>query len=470
MAAGKANLVLFLLLLCAATSVAGHKHTHSYIIVPSDLSPGTNSSSVWLSPSGKFALGFYDTPNGYAVCIFLAPSSQRTVVWTSNNIDPILPNDVSTLRLSYDGLQLWRGNDGGVYQQISTAADVTTKAAMHDNGNFVLYSVNGEVIWQTFHYPTAALLPGQSLPLDGQLFSTASETDLAVGKFRLKMQGDGLVQYPVGTTDTKENAHVVFDTGDVTPHVSLNLDDDGRLFFSFEDEGSWWDITKGRRPVGGTIYLARLDPDGLFRLYNRSSDPEDKWTSIWSSTQDKCAPKGVCAVNSFCSVENQSVTCMCLPGFSISGGGCTQDFEVGDCRSKNQSARYEITRMANTTWEDNYYALLHTTTEEDCGRACVDDCDCVVAMFKHGQCRKQRLPLRYGRRSATASSVALFRVTLPAPIGAPDGSAKAGAPQLQKGLPRFNKGPPQLHKYVIIGKLNAFLLMPVCIFQYSSTS
>lgn len=129
--------------------------------------------------------------------------------------------------------------------------------------------------------------------------------------------------------------------------------------------------------------------------------------------------------------------------------------------------------MASVTWQDNYYALLHTTTEEDCGRACVHDCDCVVAMFKHGQCKKQRLPLRYGKRSATASSVALVRVTLPAPastIGAPDGSAKAGAPQPLKGLPPSNKELPQLHKYVIIGKLNAFLLMPVCMFQYYSTS
>lgn len=333
MAAAIANLVLFLLVLCTATSVAGHKHRQSQIIiVPSDLSPGTNSSSEWRSPSGKFAMGFYDTPNGFAVCIFL----QRTVVWTSNNIDPILPNDVSTLRLSYDGLQLWRENDGGVYQQISTATQVTTNAALHDNGNFVLYGVNGDVIWQTFHYPTAALLPGQSLTLDGQLFSTASETDLAVGKFRLKMQGDGLVQYPVGTTDTKENAHVVFDTGDETSDVSLNLDDDGRLFFNFGSEGSWWDITKGRRPVGGTLYLARLDPDGVFRLYNRSSDPDDNWTPIWSSTQDKCTPKGVCADNSFCSDEDQTVTCACLPGFSISGVAASKILrpEIAEARIK----------------------------------------------------------------------------------------------------------------------------------------
>lgn len=53
---------------------------------------------------------------------------------------------------------------------------------------------------------------------------------------------------------------------------------------------------------------------------------------------------------------------------------------------------------------------MNALSEQDCGKACLDDCNCEVAFFKDGTCRKQRLPLRFGRRVLTNSNVALVRV------------------------------------------------------------
>lgn len=425
-----ANFILQFLLLSSAAA-APHK-----IPVYTSLRPGQNSTSVWLSPSGKFAFGFLDTPKGYAVCIYLNAFTERTVVWTANKINPILPNNIASLIINPDGIQLWQtmGTYSYMYNQFVNTERVVASASMLDSGNFVLYNHDGGVIWQSFDYPTDSLLPGQRLVAGGELVSTASQTDLAIGLFRMKMQTDGnLVQYPLTTPDSSDNAYFSSGTYGIR-NLSLNLGNDGRLYF--QDGGTYFhNLTSGGipyYPVAGTIYLARLDPDGIFCLYNRSLDLNDTWMPMWRSKHSKCDPKGICGANSFCAYEDHTVTCTCLPGFSDSGGACREDFDPLVCRNKNKSVKYEITRMANVTWEDNYYTVDHTATEEDCGRACIDDCDCVVALFKDGQCRRQRSPLslRYGRRSTGDSSMTLVRLTLPspAPPPPPDDSGKATAP------------------------------------------
>ena len=49
------------------------------------------------------------------------------------------------------------------------------------------------------------------------------------------------------------------------------------------------------------------------------------------------------------------------------------------------------------------------TSEEECSKACLDDCNCEAAFFKDNSCQKQKLPLRFGRRSLQDSTMALIR-------------------------------------------------------------
>lgn len=152
-----AGLVVFLLLLRSAISAGSED---SIIHVPSNLSPGLGS---WLSPSGQFAFGFYDTPIGYAVCIFLAAAAERTVVWMANNFDPILPDYVFLLSIAQDGVDLWQDRDGiiDVYNHIARPNQPIDSASMLDSGNFVLYNSAGAVIW---HPPSAFHQTGSFSP------------------------------------------------------------------------------------------------------------------------------------------------------------------------------------------------------------------------------------------------------------------------------------------------------------------
>ncbi|KAK2656285.1 hypothetical protein Ddye_009337 [Dipteronia dyeriana] len=193
----------------------------------SSLSPTKTSS--WLSKSGLYAFGFYQRGNGYSVGVFLAGIPEKTVVWTANRNVPPVSGNATLLLTDADGrlvLQTEQDQDTDIADISQTASYVS----MLDTGNFVLYNSDGDIIWQSFAYPTDALLPTQILPAPNELFSSLSETDQSTGIFFLRMQRDGnLVLYPIGNP-IPEYAYWQSETYDMGDKGSLNLDLDGRLY------------------------------------------------------------------------------------------------------------------------------------------------------------------------------------------------------------------------------------------------
>ncbi|KAB1223462.1 hypothetical protein CJ030_MR2G012459 [Morella rubra] len=55
------------------------------------------------------------------------------------------------------------------------------------------------------------------------------------------------------------------------------------------------------------------------------------------------------------------------------------------------------------------HKVAKATIQEDCQQACLEDCNCEAALFIGSTCRKQRLPLRYGRRKLDDSSIAFIK-------------------------------------------------------------
>ncbi|XP_042011531.1 G-type lectin S-receptor-like serine/threonine-protein kinase LECRK3 [Salvia splendens] len=399
--------ILFLLLISTAAEA---QRRSSNITLGSSLTPSSNSS--WPSPSGVFAFGFFPQHvNSYAVGIFLP---DKTVVWTANrDSDPTVPSDVVSLILTPEGRLVLRRRQGQDVDVISPNATIAL-ASMLDNGNFVLYDSESRIIWQSFDHPTDTLLPGQRLQEREEIVSSASETDYGRGNFRLKMQHDGnLVQYPVNTPDAPPYAYYGSQTN-TDGNVSLNLGSDGRLYLLLNDTATLQNLFDGGLPTQGYINLMRLDVGGIFRIYSLSLG-DLNLTRRWSSTDDECAPKGICGINAFCILLDNKPECQCLPGFFFpqSGNyaaGCSRNFSVQGCSKTDNRVKYDMRTVENTAWEDSSYEILdNMTSEEDCSKACLDDCNCEAAFFKDNSCLKQKLPLRFGRRSPQNSSMALIR-------------------------------------------------------------
>ncbi|KAK2656275.1 hypothetical protein Ddye_009327 [Dipteronia dyeriana] len=400
-------IIIFFVLSTSSLTTAQQRHSN---ISSGSLTP--TKTATWVSKSGLYAFGFYQRGNGYSVGVFLAGIPEKTVVWTANRDDPPVSDNATLLFTATDG-RLVLQTPQGQETYIADISQTVSYASMLDTGNFVLCNSDGGIMWQSFAHPTDTLLPTQRLPAGMQLISSASKTDQSTGTFGLYMQRDGnLVQYP-NDAITIPTAYWASDTYGMGDNVSLNLDEDGNLFLLNATGFNVKNITSRVYATRGAIYLLRIDWDGLFRLYSHNLNPSSRWSVPWNSTSDRCAPRGLCGLNSFCVSNDLEPGCSCLPGFApVTQGnwtsGCERNFTAESC--KNKGRNYTIRAEANTNWEDVSYSVQSQTSKEDCRQACLVDCNCEAALYKDGQCKKQRLPLKYGRRSSQSGSIAFVKV------------------------------------------------------------
>lgn len=116
----------------------------------------------------------------------------------------------------------------------------------------------------------------------------------STGIFRLAMQTDGLlVQYPVGSPNSSNNAYWDSQTEGQGSDVSLCLDDYGNLYLPNATVTSLKNLTQRRYLTNDTVYLMRIDADGIFRLFSHNLDKNGNWSEIWASSDNKCDPQWV---------------------------------------------------------------------------------------------------------------------------------------------------------------------------------
>ncbi|KAI6691932.1 hypothetical protein NL676_019642 [Syzygium grande] len=404
--------LLFLVLVSMFATSASQKQMS--VSRGSALMPKTNSS--WLSASGFYAFGFYQRGNGYSLGVFLAGIPLQTVVWTFKRDSPPFPSN-ATLQFTTDGRLILQSWLPGQFTDVAVPAESAISASMLDSGNFVLYDSNGGIIWQTFDSPTDSLLPGQNLSAGHQLVSSASESDQSSGVFRIKVQHDGnLVQYPVNSIDAPDYAYWSTETGGIGDNITLHMDGDGFLYLLNPAGQYVSNVTRKGLPSNNMMYLARIDADGIFRLYSYDTIMKANWSIVWNSTDDLCSPKGICGLNMYCVTIDPKVNCVCLPGFApVQEGnwmsGCERNFTQESCKRTGENADYTIQPIANTVWEDDSYSVQQLPTIEECRATCLPDCNCAVVIYNNGVCKKQGLPLRFGRRDRANSNTVSIKLS-----------------------------------------------------------
>ncbi|XP_030470559.1 G-type lectin S-receptor-like serine/threonine-protein kinase LECRK1 [Syzygium oleosum] len=382
----------------------------------SSLSP-TDHSTPWLSPSGRFAFGFYQNGNGFSVGIWMMGEAENTTTWTANRDDRPVPS-TAILELTLDGKLLL--TDSGNSKLIASVPELASYAAMNDSGNFILYNKDDHVIWDSFSFPTDTIMGGQSLSRGDALLSSVSKSNRSTGRFRLEMQHDGnLVLYPIYTPNISLDAYWASDTwGD--PNLDLHLNSTGALLLINNTDSTVQKILHGGSLAfnNSIMYRAVLDSNGILQLYSHSFNRfyEYKTSLEWSAPDDKCSVKSFCGFNSYCTLDDDQPVCRCLPGTDFvdmdqKSHGCDRNFTEEWCRhSAGNASSRNIVSMENMAWDDPPY-FQAKMQKDDCSKSCLEDCDCDVALFdSDSYCMKQKLPLKYARRDPQASSTAFFKV------------------------------------------------------------
>ncbi|XP_059641087.1 G-type lectin S-receptor-like serine/threonine-protein kinase LECRK1 [Cornus florida] len=436
MASFSAAVLLLQIFVCFEAVVGAALQKHSNSISPgTSLTPITQPNS-WQSPSRRFALGFYQQGSGFLVGIWLVGASQNITVWTANRDYPPVSSN-AMLEFTTKGKLLLRTGQSED-RSISTTASASF-ASMLDSGNFVLYSKDFVVIWQSFDFPTDTILGGQILPNGHSLFSSFSETNHSTGKFRLKMQYDGnLVAYPASTEDISVDAYWTTtlsyrrgctaytrcrDTLNPQSHLDLNssiyLNSNGSLLLiNNTDSTTIQSLSHSSHSNNTVVHRATLDIDGNFRLYSHpsvNSEPVIEWKAI----DNMCDVKSFCGFNSYCTLNDNKPYCSCIPGADFldhdqQSTGCERNFtKLTRCKDGKKNEFYDIITMDNLKSEDRPYYEAEMT-KDDCSKSCLEDCLCDASISKSGYCMKFMLPLRYIMRQSSgaeySSSTIFFKV------------------------------------------------------------
>ena len=435
---------IFSLILQSISVVAQTKST----IAAGDFHIAETNTSPWLlSPSGDFAFGFLPIQETdlFSLSIWYAKILVKTVVWYPNGVSPTPIGSKVELTFT-DGLVLTSPNGVRLWNTEQLSSDVFS-GVLNDTGNFVLAGRAFNTLWQTFDFPCdtllpsqillkdGTLLPSQVLQKDGKLSSRLKESNFSKGRFELVLQNDSnLVIHSINLPSGNANENY-YESGTVESNTSsagaqLVFDKSGDLYLLRENNEKFYISGQNEESKVSTtnFYLrATLNFDGVLSLFKHPKNSTDSgnWTTVWSYPKNICqyivsSGSGVCGYNSICTLgDDKRPICQCPKRYSLLDpddphGSCKPDFIQGCAEDELSKTKdlYEFQVLNDTDWPLSDTVLLTRFTEEQCRKACMEDCMCSVAIWRLGDsCWKKKLPLSNGRVDATLNGAkALLKV------------------------------------------------------------
>ncbi|KAF9599887.1 hypothetical protein IFM89_001833 [Coptis chinensis] len=266
----------------AALALVAESSSPFNITLGSSISTEPNQTSYWLSPSTNFAFGFFPMSSEYIIGIWLARTKTRTLVWAANHDHSLFSDSYSSVVFNHDGFFMVHSVQGKKAKPLFNVNVSASYAMLHDNGNFVMYGLDSNVIWQSFDYPTDTILVGQALRPGHSLMSKCLKN--SSNGYKLSMQQDGnAVIYDVNKGDQVWNSA----TSGRGSNISLNLDSNGHLNLRYSVIIK--NFTNGEERFkstnGSIMYRSTLESDGIFRLYKeRIGNESESSLVIWNSS------------------------------------------------------------------------------------------------------------------------------------------------------------------------------------------
>ncbi|KAH9778974.1 EP1-like glycoprotein 3 [Citrus sinensis] len=249
----------------------------------------------------------------------------------------------ATFSLGSDGNLVLAEADSTVVCQSNTANKGVVGFKLLPNGNMVLHDSKGNFIWQSFDYPTDALLVGQSLLSVKENVSFVMEPK----RFTLYYKGSNSPQ-PVLYHDSPLNGEHDPSVQNLTFNSRPETDEAFAYELTLDISDSGSDILDRPKYNIRSSFL-RLGMHGNLKIYTHY----DKVDSQPTQLPERCSKLGVCD-------DNQCVAC---------------PTEKGLLRwSKECEAR-------------NKYTSGTAIKVEDCGSKCTSDCKC-SGYFYHQETSK----------------------------------------------------------------------------------
>eukprot|EP01018_Ginkgo_biloba_P004690 Gb_10921 [translate_table: standard] len=291
----------------------------------------------------------------------------------ANRGQPVNGRD-SRLDLKTDGDLVLSDADGTIIWRTNTSSLKVKDVALLESGNLVLHNSAGDVVWESFDFPTDTLLPTQPLTKNTQLVSRMGRDMYQPGYYRLYFDNDNVLRLMYDGLNVSTNYWptpylAMFANGRIPYNSTRYAVFDGLGGFLSSDEFNFNASDYGEGPKRRLT----MDIDGNLRLYSLD-EPTGGWNVVWMALPDQCSVHGFCGIYGLC-IYSPEPTCTCPPGFTMAD---SRDWFKGCRRNKeldNNSAKLVLLQHT-----DYYgYDLKGYGTGkslEECKTWCMEDSQC----------------------------------------------------------------------------------------------
>lgn len=341
-------------------------------------------SGICLYSANKtFSLVFSNPASDVAFFLSIKHTNSTMTVWTANRNTPIANTDM--FEFSEDGdASLTLG--GKVIWSTQTRGKNVETMELQESGNLVFLNKNGQVLWQSFDYPTDTLLSSQSLKVGMKLISNSGDRNLSYGSYTLEMQAGNLVLYadynpPQLYWAMQEDVRRTISTegNPVTAILS-----DGYLGMYDRNRTLLTQFIFQNFPKIPGICIAVLGTKGriTFHFLAGGAIADDVEMSI---------PANFCQLPNFCGSYvtcSGSQQCQCSQVLSSMYGSECSPPPLPPCSSSNHSAKLFKIGDGFNYFANQFVKPLKTSGLVDCQQACAKNCSCSALFFdnKTGGC------------------------------------------------------------------------------------
>ncbi|KGN52893.1 hypothetical protein Csa_015006 [Cucumis sativus] len=332
-----------------------------------------------LSKRSVFALGFYAGAKDNTFSLGIIHIFSSRVIWTANRDSLVNDSAFFVFNETGDAYLDVSGQNQTTVWSTETANEGVVSMQLLDSGNLVLKSKNGSFIWQSFHFPTDTLLPGQIFWEGLKLKSYPNDNDHS--NFLEFKQGDLVLSagyqnpqiYWALSNDSRKIQRAT--TGGSGYSLFAILESNYWNFYGTNGELLWsfkifWQLNRKDR------WISVLNTDGTISFLNlenrKSAEPEPiRIPAEICGVPEPCNPLFICYFDNHCqcpsTVFEKNFNCK-LPSVPCNG-------------SSNST---ELLYLGENL---DYFALRFSTPAfnsdlSSCKTACSSNCSCNVMFYE----------------------------------------------------------------------------------------
>ncbi|KAL3642664.1 hypothetical protein CASFOL_013479 [Castilleja foliolosa] len=366
--------LLFLTILTVTWIARASEPTELLVGFKATPNPSVSSFQPLLfDSSGNYSLGFLRVnPNRLSLSVLHVPSSVQ--LWSANPTRSAKWGD--STQVFFNGSLILSDPKTGVFWSTQTAGD---RVWLSNTSNLIVFG--GDVLWQSFDFPTDTLVENQNFTSTMALISSNGLYSMRLGpnymglfaKFMGLDPGPGQIYLRHRAMEVKA------DIIEGRP-IYMVLESDGYLG-TYQNGSSPVDVLPFNTFQQNILGIRRvsLEPDGNLKGYYWTGS---SWTLDYQAIPESCELPSACGSYGLC---NSGKECSCLENRTVHGsGGCVVENQISGDFCGAYENRFRVLRRSGVNLPfKELMGYKKMASLELCEGACENNCTCWGAVYSN---------------------------------------------------------------------------------------